>query len=386
MKKILCLVLSMVLSTALSFASCGNKKPFDMTPFEEFEEAKGVVYTGLFGTEETTVKLANGMGSVEIRTTSEVADDVICTTVERIIIASAVIEDDILTLSGKKYVTYMSEKYSGTGAEKYIADEIAEAESDMAEHPEGKLYYKNRIAVLKGEEPLWDRGDGSKLSIRYEIKVSLNDENKSCRVLKYSLEYYGGFINDLQKQKRIFEYEYASDGKLLKSSTYHINRVAIPVGETANGVNFTTFYADGKTVKTEENFILNVDGDGNYEIGDQNDLYEYREDGTQERITVWNRNSISDGSGLVTIVPGGSGIGVYIPGDPLTKDYYKNVYEFDDKENLITASGYDNQDSIKESFKITYDENGNMVSKEQYDADGNVISTVEYDEEGNEIN
>ena len=143
------------------------------------------------------------------------------------------------------------------------------------------------------------------------------------------------------------------------------------------------YYSSGYYVGFNQ---ANVDGDGNYEIGDQNDLYEYREDGTQERITVWNRNSISDGSGLVTIVPGGSGIGVYIPGDPLTKDYYKNVYEFDDKENLITASGYDDQDSIKESFKITYDENGNMVSKEQYDADGNVISTVEYDEDGNKIN
>lgn len=416
MKKILCLVLvlSMVLSTALSFASCGNKKPFDMTPFEEFEEAEGVVYTGVFGTEKTTVKIANGMGSVIRTTTQVVTSNVYCTYTDRIVIASAVINNGVLTLSGKSNVTYRRTECSGSGAEEYKSQWKAYYEEQIASKKFSEEDYDQAIAELNGEEVLYSISNPNLSGTEYEIEIRLNEEEKTCEVVKCNSsffikpntssatsEYIPKFGDILSLVTYPYEeYEYTSDGGLTKSLViYQIYDLLDTAGQYRA---LSCTYFDNGMMEIEHYFV--EEKNGRFDIRERYAFSEYREGGTIERITVWYKDEFSGRPDIV------------IENEPsFYSSHDKIIYEFDENDNLISAKGYDEQEKlteyneieynengnrtdthymldeqgnfvIRDSTSYEYDEKGNVKTKTKYDADGNITYTVEYDKDGNKIN
>ncbi|MBE6583200.1 MAG: hypothetical protein E7648_08060 [Ruminococcaceae bacterium] len=373
MKKILSMLL--LFGTLLIFVSCDEReqgKPFDMTLYNEFEIAEGEIYKGVFGTKETTVKLANGMGEVELRTSIEVSTEVSCIIVERVVFASAVIEGDILTLNGRRYVVYQRQEYIGAGAEKYKSECRTSYEEQFASKKIDKNSYERLIALLNGEERLVVCADGSESDNYCEIKVQLGEE-KSCRVLKCSSDEPLESTDNSVIQKMDQEYEYTSDGKLVKSVIYGKNEFIINADE--NDLTIVTYHADGKTVKIAERFGPNSDDNMGYDTTDPMERHEYREDGTKERTIVVRHSYTGSDSAIHIEDP-------FVDGDPMTVVYYKRIFKYDEKENLITAKGYDKQEKLQCVYNMEYDGNGNRISQDEYDGQGNITGqiTKQYDE------
>ncbi len=382
MKKLLSLFL--ILATVLTIISCNKKeKLFDMRPFEAFEAVEGVVYTGVFGTEKTTVKIANGMGSVIRTTTNAEGSDLYFTTEERIVISHAVVNDGVLTLSGNTNVVYRRIVYSGAGADEYKSQCRERYEEQFASKELSKEEYDKAIAELNGDEVLYCISDPNREGYKYEINIRLNEEEKTCQVLKYYRGYFlksgNATIGSNLMEDGYYtqeEYKYVSDGRLSESLTIY--------QKLLNGQNIAlscTYYDNGISVKEKNYYYAALGKNGRFDILDRYALCEYREDGTRERITVWASNGLADAPD------------VDIGNAPSISIAAKKIYEFDESNSLISAEGYDKQDTLIELYEMEYVESlycikeyspnnqGNLTIRSSFsiDADGSCYKIIEYE-------
>jgi hypothetical protein len=132
-----------------------------------------------------------------------------------------------------------------------------------------KEEYDKYMSLLRGEEIFKDEQ-----TCDMTVKIKVNEADKTCFIL--STEVKGIYESTVHNYVKQTVFEYSADGKAVKTTEYNPET---GVGVVSPYAEVTTYYSDGKTVKTREQYGCWSNEDGSYSCGDLNRREEYREDG-----------------------------------------------------------------------------------------------------------
>ncbi|MBQ7779813.1 MAG: hypothetical protein IJ404_04885 [Clostridia bacterium] len=378
------------------------KPPVTTDPKPDPEPDEGVTYTGMSGAAEMEVTILDGKGSLTQFEKEKMPADmieqlglngtVIGVMEMRIEFSSATVSNGILTLFDAAPKAYQSTTFEGTAADAYVTMAKAQYKAMYEAGEIEKAEYDMYMALLNGEEiAMSDEGYGL---TNMTAKFKLNDANKTCLAISSSHEDEDG--------KYSWECEYTADGKATKETYYNLGYY--------DYVEVSTYYPDGKTKKTFEEYELFINNEtGEYVLGDLKGKYEYREDGTTKfntyyyydgsySVTEYDENEEAlketeyDKDGNVTgyktfVYTDDSGVIKEYEGDKLVKETYKKpvyVEEYDHTEwvTVKTVTYHENGNRTETTYFEDDIYNPDVKSEIVYDAEGNVVRKTEYNEDG----
>ena len=346
MKKILIIVISLIMIFTLSACGNGDEKTPNFQPSVQIPEG-ATVYSGSVGASEATVALVDSGAWLFIYEKEEMpADDMAEAGLSGTLFAVMTIRFEfpevtekggMLVLSGNSIKMYQSTSFSGTAAKKYTDMIKSRYEEAYKKEQITKEQYDQMIGFLSGKEILTEENGGS-----VEVNVKLTSKS-TCLILNVDTTAPNG-------NRNILEYEYTDDGKVSKEAEYVCympNPMDGPYAE------ITTYYPDGKTVKTEEEYHLYVEEDGSFVLNESpRYTCEYRENGSRKTETYW--------LGLGTV---------------------SSVTEFDENDRVIKETYYTANGQEIERY-ITYTYSADTLIEKRYEGDVLVSETYrEKDEE-----
>lgn len=293
MKKFLALIMALLM--LLPITACDSKSDEDTSTTSnsadteptattgsnhkpEPEDGKNT-YTGLIGNRGTTVIICDDKASYTIdeeipRTAAEIEEMGLSGTltqhmITRYELTSAVVADGMITLSGSTVKTYEYLAFTGTAADAYKTMAKDSFDAALKNNEMSQEEYDKYMSFLRGEEIFKDEQ-----TCDMTVKIKVNEADKTCFIL--STEVKGIYQSTVHNYVKQTVFEYSADGKAVKTTEYNPETGIGVVGPYAE---VTTYYSDGKTVKTLEECSCLSNEDGSYRCGDLKFRYEYREDG-----------------------------------------------------------------------------------------------------------
>ncbi len=347
MKRLLIFIIAII--TVFTLASCdsGEETPKTVGGLQVPDGA--TVYEGQNGEREITVVLFDGKGWLAISEKSEMPPEMMAQNgltgtlygvmTLRYELSSAVVSDGVLTLSDAEATAYQSTSFSGTAASAYLKKMKAQYEEAYKKEQVTKEEYDRVIALLNGKETPVSEMSGS-----ITATVKLDGKKKTCLLL-------GLTTVDSKGIKNTVEYEYTSDGKIAKVFDYSL----YSAGHFMNPrLEVTTYYPDGKTVKMEEEFDVDINEDDGSVIVGESPIYrcEFREDGTKSVVTNWHHEG-----------------------------KLSSIIEYDEYDRIIKETQYRLHVDAPEYY-LTYNYGETTVLIDRYENDRLVMKTLrEKDEE-----
>ncbi len=347
MKRIFIFLFATIMVLALASCDGGEKTPQTVGGIEVPEGA--TVYEGQNGEREITVVVHDGKGWLAISEKESMPPEMMAQNgltgtlygvmTLRYEFSSALVFDGVLTLSDPEATAYRSTSFSGTAASAYLKKIKAQYDEAYKKEQLTKEEYDHIIALLNGKEtPV------SEMSGDVTMTVKLDNKKKTCLLLSLTT------VNS-RETKNVTEYEYSDDGKVAKVLNYSLYNSDHFMSST---LDVTTYYPDGKTVKMEESFDVDINEDDGSIIVGEFPIYccEFREDGTTKVETHWF------GDGTVS-----------------------SVIEYDENDRVIKETQY-NPRSDDPEYYLIYNYGETSVLIDRYENDRLVMKTLrEKDEE-----
>lgn len=255
-------------------------KPTEPPQEDDEEDTDAVIYTGFMDGREIRIILAENGGSFAA-VDSQIADEEVLANlgltgtlrmemIQRAKFDTCVVEGSVITLSDVKPGYYTSIKLEGTAAEAYRALLLEQLEESKANGYMSDTEYEAYKLVINGGEMLLEDDDEYELSL-----IAKYNADKLITELS---------LIDPDGEDYIYQFEY-KDG-LLAKQTYIIPEAIYDVPSAT----ITTYYADGRTAKTEEVYSIKASGDT--WVPDRLKCQRlFREDGTYEKETYYRADS-----------------------------------------------------------------------------------------------